>query len=79
MKFILEHASYPLQDGRWVAKFHLSHWEGATLHSQECLEPRIELTFTTEEEAKERSRQLARNWWRENYPDAEILEERASA
>ncbi len=79
MKFRLEHASYRLQDGRWVAKFHLTHREGATLHSQECFEPRIELTFRTEEDAKGRSRQLARTWWRENYPDAEIFEERTIA
>jgi hypothetical protein len=74
MKFTVEHSCYQLVGGRWVAQFYLNHCEGATLHSLQCLDPRIELTFATEAEAKERNRHLVRNWRDAERPDAELFE-----
>ena len=77
MKLEIEHACYRLRAGGWVAQFHLNYEEGATLHSQQCFDPRIDLWFATEEEAKERNRALALNWRNANCPDAELIERSA--
>jgi hypothetical protein len=81
MKFEIEHECYRLQSGEWVAQFNLNHVAGATLHSQQCFDPRIDLSFATEfateEEAKQRNRTLALNWRNANCPDAELFERRA--
>jgi hypothetical protein len=77
MRLEIEHACYRLKAGGWVAQFHLNYIEGATLHSQQCFDPRIDLFFATEEEARERNRVLARHWRDANCPDGELFERRA--
>ena len=77
MKFELEHECYRLKGGKWVAQFNLNHVAGATLHSQQCFDPRTDLSFATEEEAKERNRTLALNWRNAECPDAELVERRS--
>jgi hypothetical protein len=74
MRFEIEHACYRLKAGGWIAQFHLNYVAGATLHSQQCFDPRIDLSFATEEEAKERNRTLALNWRKAKCPDAELFE-----
>jgi hypothetical protein len=61
MRFVIDHACYQLANGRWVAKFHLEHMERSAIVSTQCFDPRADLTFETEEEAKSRNRQLAVN------------------
>ncbi len=61
MRFVIDHAYYQLANGRWVAKFHLEHMEGSAIVSTQCFDPRVDLTFETKEEAKNRNRQLALN------------------
>ena len=77
MNYEIEHACYQLKGGRWIAQFHLNHLEGATLYSQQCFDPRTDLSFATEEEAKERNRELARNWRNVECPGVDLFERRA--
>jgi hypothetical protein len=77
MKFVIDHKCYRLRDGGWMAGFLLEHTEGATLTSTQCFDPRIDLSFATEEAAKNRNRALAINWRNANCPDAELFERRA--
>jgi hypothetical protein len=74
MKYEIEHACYRVKAGGWVAQFHINYVEGSTLHSQQCFDPRTDLFFATEEEAKERNRVLACIWRDANCPDAELVE-----
>ena len=76
MKYEIEHACYRVKAGGWVAQFHLNYVEGSTSHSQQCFDPRIDLFFATEEQAKERNLELARIWRDANCPDAELVERR---
>jgi hypothetical protein len=76
MKFEIDHECYRLMGGEWIAQFNLNYVAGATLHSQQCFDPRIELSFATEEEARERNRRLALNWRDAKCPDAELFERR---
>ena len=76
MKYEIEHACYRVKAGGWVAQFHLNYVEGSTSHSQQCFDPRIDLFFATEEQAKERNLELACIWRDANCPDAELVERR---
>jgi len=77
MNYEIEHACYRLKSGGWVAYFHLNCVAGSTLHYQQCFDPRRDLSFATEKEAKERNRELAQNWRNANCPDAKLFERRA--
>jgi hypothetical protein len=76
MNYEIEHACYRLKAGGWIAYFHLNYLEGATLHSQQCFDPQRDLSFATEEKAKQRNRELAQNWRNANCPDAKLFERR---
>jgi len=77
MKYEIEHACYRLKAGGWIAYFHLNYVAGATFYSQQCFDPLRDLSFATEEAAKDRNRELAQNWRNANCPDAELFERRA--
>jgi hypothetical protein len=68
------HECYQLKTGGWRPRFHLRFVAGATSSSQRFLEPRRDLSFATQKEAKDRNRILALNWRNANCPDAEIFE-----
>jgi hypothetical protein len=77
MKVTLRHQCRLLQTGRWTAGFSLKFIDGPTLIDQQCFEPRTELTFEFEEQARERNRLLAWNWKQAEAPEIELYERRA--
>jgi hypothetical protein len=76
MKIEIEHECYRLRSGEWIAQVNLNYFAGATMYAQQCFDPRIDLSFATEKEAKERNRMLALNWRNASCPDAELFERR---
>jgi hypothetical protein len=71
---VVDHSPYQLRDSlRWVANFELE-FHGNSITSQQCLEPREDLTFATREEAIERNRLLAHNWRDANAPGLKLFE-----
>jgi hypothetical protein len=79
LNYLLKHRCYRLRDGRWISKFSLDHCEYGVLHSTLYFDPRADLTFDSEAEAKERNRELATNWRQANCPDAELCEDQELA
>jgi len=79
MKVGLRHNCRLLQNGRWTAGFSLEFINGSSLIDQQCFDPRIELTFESEEEARERNRLLAWNWKQAEAREIEIYERAAES
>jgi hypothetical protein len=77
MKATLRHQCRLLQNGRWTAGFSLEFIDGPRLVDQQWFDPRIELTFESKEEAKERNRLSAWNWKRARAPEIGLHERRA--
>src|SRR5271154_6180425 len=75
MKVTLVHHRGELKNGRWIAEFSLDFRHGSELIlSRQCFDPRIDLTFESDEQARERNRLLALNWKQKNSPDVELYE-----
>lgn len=77
MNATLRHHCRQLLSGRWAAGFSLEFIEGPTLIDQQYFDPKIELTFDTEEEARERNRRLAWNWRKASAPEVTLYERHA--
>ncbi len=71
-QLVLHHSLYRLENERWVANVELEFHEGAGVAVQHCLEPNVNLTFATREEAIERDRQLALAWRDRNASGREL-------
>jgi len=69
---VVSHSPCRLQGGRWVAQFDLEFHDGRGVTTQQCLEPRLDLTFATRAEAIGRNRDLARRWRDDNAPGEEL-------
>ena len=75
MDYKLDHKCEHLKAPKgWAAIFTLSSW-GADGYVQLFLDSEKTLVFSSEEEAKERNRKLARNWLSSNDPEGRIFED----
>jgi hypothetical protein len=79
MNVILDrHYCRLLQTGLWGSTGYCLEFQGPNLLlKRQFLNPRPELTFESENAAREHNRWLANNWMRVNAPDIELYERRA--
>jgi hypothetical protein len=63
-----------LRNGRWMAGFSLVFVTGAGWIVRQCFDPRIDLTFESEEEARARNRELVGNWKEAQDPEIKLYE-----